>query len=435
MYMLREREFIRLNENVYKIGRTAKTLKERLKNYPKGSEFILFETVNDSKTIENLIINMFKIRFIQKDEYGCEYFEGDKFEMIDLFQNIVNDYPYLDVYYNEINNSSIGSTRNNVHNSTKSYNKKLFKPIQYDQILAEINESDYNFKDLLIKQSKNKLTEEHKLVLKKIFFNKTFGIKCTSNKNEFQKFFNKYHNKEISFKRFENFFGYIDSTLSDNDDESLDNFNDGKDKVRHKIIIDLINRITNQDKKKYTASRDNAIGSKRSFDAALHYKTDDFVEIIIDNKKYTEAIKDIINNSIYFSNENENRALFFKSKGKKIVFDDKKNHIGFTKFIQSLFINYGIILKTKRKRVKGTKIISYVYHLNVDPIFLKIADYKHKKTKEIDIYKDLFIRSVDNKIQKCTTEQLYPPLGKKAMVEDHRFLGCIVNLPDIDIIA
>ncbi len=38
VYMLQEREFIRLNENVYKIGKTMQTNNTRFEQYPVGSQ-------------------------------------------------------------------------------------------------------------------------------------------------------------------------------------------------------------------------------------------------------------------------------------------------------------------------------------------------------------------------------------------------------------
>ena len=82
VYLLREREFVRLNEPVYKVGRTKQAPNERFNGYPKGSEIELYVRVNDSATIEKQIIQTFKRDFIHKKDYGNEYFEGTAKEMI-----------------------------------------------------------------------------------------------------------------------------------------------------------------------------------------------------------------------------------------------------------------------------------------------------------------------------------------------------------------
>ena len=49
IYIIRECDFVRLNENIYKIGRTAKINPEdRFQKYRKGTEIIGFFKVNDS---------------------------------------------------------------------------------------------------------------------------------------------------------------------------------------------------------------------------------------------------------------------------------------------------------------------------------------------------------------------------------------------------
>jgi hypothetical protein len=54
VYIIRECDFVRLNEDIYKIGRTAKTNPEdRFQKYRKGTEIIGFFKVNDSIECEN----------------------------------------------------------------------------------------------------------------------------------------------------------------------------------------------------------------------------------------------------------------------------------------------------------------------------------------------------------------------------------------------
>jgi flagellar biosynthesis GTPase FlhF len=54
VYIIRECDFVRLNENIYKIGRTAKINPEdRFQKYRKGTEIIGFFKVNDSVECEN----------------------------------------------------------------------------------------------------------------------------------------------------------------------------------------------------------------------------------------------------------------------------------------------------------------------------------------------------------------------------------------------
>lgn len=85
IYLLQEREFIRLNQSVYKIGYTAVGLK-RFKNYPHDSNVLLVK-IFDNCNPEKELIDLFKTNFRQCVEIGKEYFEGDKNHMMDLIYN------------------------------------------------------------------------------------------------------------------------------------------------------------------------------------------------------------------------------------------------------------------------------------------------------------------------------------------------------------
>ena len=76
IYLLQEREFVRSNEQTYKIGRT-KGLNKRLSAYPKDSELHFLCDVDDSISVERTLKNYFKETFVQQRQYGCEYFSGD----------------------------------------------------------------------------------------------------------------------------------------------------------------------------------------------------------------------------------------------------------------------------------------------------------------------------------------------------------------------
>ena len=86
IYLLREREFARLNENVYKIGKSV-NVKNRTNAYPKGSDIELAISCKDSLKCERQLLEIFKKTFIQRTEYGREYFEGDKQKMIAIITN------------------------------------------------------------------------------------------------------------------------------------------------------------------------------------------------------------------------------------------------------------------------------------------------------------------------------------------------------------
>lgn len=91
IYLLREREFIKTNENIYKIGRSNQNNDQRVKQYPKGSKLIIQTICSDCKLSENEIISVFKEKYIHRNDIGNEYFEGDVFEMRRDINKIIDE--------------------------------------------------------------------------------------------------------------------------------------------------------------------------------------------------------------------------------------------------------------------------------------------------------------------------------------------------------
>ena len=89
IYLLQEREFIKTNEQIYKVGMTCKENHIRFKQYPKGS-ILLFQMIcTNCKTIEKTIIKIFKHEFKLRDDIGSEYFLGDYNKMIDIIYKTI----------------------------------------------------------------------------------------------------------------------------------------------------------------------------------------------------------------------------------------------------------------------------------------------------------------------------------------------------------
>lgn len=91
IYLLQEREFIRINEQTYKVGRTSQPFPKRFNGYPKDSELFMMERVFDCVTAETLIINKFKGKFKQMSQYGKEYFNGDVDEMKQIIHETISE--------------------------------------------------------------------------------------------------------------------------------------------------------------------------------------------------------------------------------------------------------------------------------------------------------------------------------------------------------
>ena len=133
IYLLQEREFIKTNENIYKIGKTKQKNNDRLKQYPKGS-ILLFQMIcNSCDTSEKELIEKFKKKYKHREDIGSEYFEGDYNDMINIIYTNISS-------LNEIKKAEL----------YKLYMKKL------DVLFEEFRncEDDYE-KELLEKNIKN----------------------------------------------------------------------------------------------------------------------------------------------------------------------------------------------------------------------------------------------------------------------------------------
>lgn len=93
IYIIKEAEQVRNEQDIYKIGMTRKTIQKRISQYRKGSKVIFcLECKVDCNIFEKHLIDEFKKYFIQRTDYGREYFEGDSFLMI---KKIIMDYEML----------------------------------------------------------------------------------------------------------------------------------------------------------------------------------------------------------------------------------------------------------------------------------------------------------------------------------------------------
>lgn len=91
VYLLKVREFVRTNEDIYKIGRTKKQNFTRFNQYPKGSILLFQMACDDCEECEKEIIEAFKTNFRHRKDVGTEYFEGNYKRMIDTIYSIVRD--------------------------------------------------------------------------------------------------------------------------------------------------------------------------------------------------------------------------------------------------------------------------------------------------------------------------------------------------------
>jgi hypothetical protein len=86
IYIIKEREFIKTNEEIYKIGKT-RGLRNRIGDYPKGSAIKMVYPCKDIDIIEKELLLLFDEQFIRMVDVGREYFRGDINVMVNLVTN------------------------------------------------------------------------------------------------------------------------------------------------------------------------------------------------------------------------------------------------------------------------------------------------------------------------------------------------------------
>lgn len=158
IYLLQEREFIKSNENVYKVGKTKQTIQKRLKNYAKGSKLLFFMECNNCDIMEKEILKLFKEKFKLRAEFGTEHFEGNKNEMI----KILFDKIYEDILTNNNCKNNEVTKNDNVNNNEVTKNENVNK--------NEITKND-NINNTLSKNVKVEIEKNEKIKVIKSLIN------------------------------------------------------------------------------------------------------------------------------------------------------------------------------------------------------------------------------------------------------------------------
>jgi uncharacterized C2H2 Zn-finger protein len=96
IYLLQEREFIKTNENIYKIGKTKQKNLKRICNYNNGTILICQLKCNDCNKLERKIIKLFKEKYELQKDIGYEYFKGNCNDMRDDICNYIKNENTID---------------------------------------------------------------------------------------------------------------------------------------------------------------------------------------------------------------------------------------------------------------------------------------------------------------------------------------------------
>jgi tetratricopeptide (TPR) repeat protein len=168
IYLILEREFIKTNENIYKIGRSNQNNDKRIKQYPNNSKLILQTICSDCHFSENKIISLFKTKYIHRNDIGHEYFEGDVFEMRKDINKIIDEFDKLSI--DELQKRAKEQIIENKLN--KDLEKQILLKKKQEEIEFLNKKKENVKKELLeeleyIERKKNELEAHYKDLLKK----------------------------------------------------------------------------------------------------------------------------------------------------------------------------------------------------------------------------------------------------------------------------
>ena len=85
IYLLQIRESIRMNDDVYKVGKCENIL-NRFKQYPKGSKLLKYIQVPNRHISEGLLLKIMSDTYEVAKSYGNEYFHGDLNDILKTFE-------------------------------------------------------------------------------------------------------------------------------------------------------------------------------------------------------------------------------------------------------------------------------------------------------------------------------------------------------------
>ena len=170
IYLLREREFIKTNEHIYKIGKSKQEFGKRFSQYPSQSQMYLHLYVNDVDTYEKAMIELFSIEFTKRIDIGYEYFEGNIHTMINLVFNC-----YFNDNFNKINEINV-ELQNKINDFISTKEKEKTSDIEKINFMLEkqkLKEEKQKLKEEKLMEDKAKLEQSKKAKIQKQNFQKT----------------------------------------------------------------------------------------------------------------------------------------------------------------------------------------------------------------------------------------------------------------------
>lgn len=95
VYVVQTRNCLETHRRVFKFGRT-RSMANRLRQYPKGSRLIACLPVSHMIDAERMLMSLCHKRFVQRKDFGNEYFEGDVADIVGALVNVVSHFPHAE---------------------------------------------------------------------------------------------------------------------------------------------------------------------------------------------------------------------------------------------------------------------------------------------------------------------------------------------------
>lgn len=203
IYIVHLREHVKLNESIYKIGKTV-CMSTRMQGYPKNSKVLYLKKIKDKDLGEKHLIHIFKKKFKLCEEYGREYFEGNLDLMMKTIDIYIQQSDENSIHFDELNDYGKNNEKIilDLTPSKIKYNKKIdnfvFKIIEDSddnlQTDKSLKKEEWKDKDYIInylkikgltydekcklekKQKENRTTPDENLMLEKYYYEQKMKI-------------------------------------------------------------------------------------------------------------------------------------------------------------------------------------------------------------------------------------------------------------------
>jgi hypothetical protein len=194
IYLIREREFLKTGELIYKIGRSKQIGCKRINDYPRGSSLECIFKVDNCIDKEREIIKLFSEKFNRKKDIGNEYFEGDRNEMLKYMFEICKEIDFKNETYNIEELKDINEEKKEEKKILNEELNKMKSKLEIEKIKVVLEKKIKKLHEKRIK----KLNEEKDLVIE---FVKKNIINKIGKRVKIKDIYNRY-NQDLNIQNF-----------------------------------------------------------------------------------------------------------------------------------------------------------------------------------------------------------------------------------------